>query len=254
MESAGPNAVLTHGPGRFNYLHASTVTLGDDRIATVLHGGPNGQPNVEASGEQAPALADLLRSKGPHRVTRCDVAVDLYGQGVYRQLEAIGLAIAEQHRLKSQRIHHPLNEHLGSTLYLGSRKSPLFARIYEKGKADAAKYGHQDADLDPWVRLELEVKPEKEMKALASTLPPEAFWGCGVWTRQLAQEALSMTSEPIPFRPLRRSNNDLAYYHACEQYAQVFRKRCMVHHNGNREEFLRDLLARVFDEERTDAA
>ena len=251
----GPCSV-DEGKGRFNYRHATTIVSGGDRIATVLHGGPNGDPNVEASGERAPDLAELLRSMGPHRVTRADVAIDLYGDDAFRQTEEIAHRIASDTGLTLRKIASPLDRSAGETVYLGSRQSALFARIYEKGKAESAVYGDVAPDaLKPWVRCELEVKPQKDMKAKAATMSPEAFWGCSEWTARLASEAFAMSPEPVPFHPRRTASDDRAFAFMCDQYRNLLQRRCEERHGGDFLSLAREIYRRVYgDVSRRDAA
>jgi Replication initiation factor len=255
LELAGEGAVVGHGKGRFNYLHSSTVTVGGDRVATVLHGGSNGHPNVEASGERAPALAALLRANGAHRVTRCDVALDVYGDTLYEDLKAVGLDIAKRLGLKDREVSSTNDITAGKTQYIGSRSSAVFLRIYEKGKAESAVYGDIDPTLlQPWVRCELEVKPQKEMKEHAALMLPEAFWGVSEWTAQFAQEALAMSPEPVPFHPRRTSNDDRAFGFMCDQYRNLLRRRCHDRHGGDEMALLQEIRRQIFDEPAQEAA
>ena len=247
VKEAGPYAQVTEGQGRFAYKRSRTIEQGGDRVATVLYGGPNGHPNVEASGgERAPWLAAMLRARGPHRVTRCDVAVDLFGVGLFEGLKELAGAIADRNDLDCRDVTNR-NADKGDTRYLGSRKSSVFARIYEKGKAG----GTTDADVPPdllrhWVRIELEIKPQKEMKELAATIEPEAFWGVSPWTRELAKGALDMNSEPIPFTPRRISNNERAFRHMVDQYGSVMEQRLLTVHNGDMEALAAELMEGFF--------
>ena len=250
VATAGPYAKVTEGAGRFSYLHSRTIEQGGDRVATVLYGGRNGHPNVEASGRTfAPKLAALLRSKGPHRVTRCDVAVDLFGDGLFADLKTLAGNIADEHRIECRDVVNR-DTRKGDTRYLGSRKSSVFARIYEKGKAG----GQVEAGLVPsdvlasWVRIELEIKPQKGMKEVAAQLEPEDFWGVSEWTQQLAKGALDMDAQPIPFHPRRTSNDDRAFATMCAQYGNLLRRRCQVKHGGDKQALLAEIGRCLFDE------
>lgn len=248
LDGIGPYPQISDGKGRFNYLYSRTIEQGGDRAATILHGGSNGHPNVEASGYRASVLAGILRKGGPHNVTRCDVAVDLFGDGLYRELSALGDRIADAHRIGWREITDR-DPSKGNTTYLGSRQSTVFARIYEKGKADRAHHRHVDnATLDAWVRVELEVKPQKDMKAVAASMEPEAFWGISEWTSQLAQEALHMAPEPIPFHPRRMASDDRAWATMIGQYRSVIQRRCQNVHQGDRDALAKEFLSAVFDE------
>lgn len=241
---------VTSGPGRFNYHERLDVTQGGERVATILHGGPNGHPNVEASGERAPALAELLRAAGGHRVTRCDIAIDCHGSHLFTDLEAAALRIAGQHGLGVRKIANPLDRTAGETVYLGSRSSTVFARIYEKGKAERNAYaGTVRADaLDSWVRCELEVKPQKDMKAQAAFMEPEAFWGISDWTAQLATECFALSPEPIDFHPRRMASDERAFAFMCQQYRNLLRRRCQLRHQGSKIALAEEIVARVFEE------
>ena len=242
-----PHPAIEDGAGRFNYRFSRTIkNCGIDRVATILHGGSNGHPNVEASAEYAPRLAQALRQGGPHRVTRCDVAVDLWGEGIYSRLHRLCGRIADDERLGCREIadRDPAK---GNTTYLGSRKSAVFARVYEKGKADLQRYAPDERDgLEHWVRVELEVKPQKEMRERAATLEPEQFWGISSWSAKLAKGAFDMSPDPIPFHPRRVASDDRAWHTAMSQYRNVFQRRCENVHRGDRDALAREFLAAVF--------
>jgi len=247
---AGDGAEVEHGRGRFNYLHSTKFTVRGERVATILHGGSNGHPNIEASGDRAPALADLLRANGDHRVTRCDIANEVYGDGVFDKLEALALRVATDNGLSVRKIGAPLDASAGETVYVGSRSSAVFLRIYEKGKADRAVYSDIASNLlDPWVRCELEIKPQKDMKALAAIMAPEAFWGVSAWTAQFASEALAMAPDPIPFHPRRTASDDRAFAFMCSQYRNLLRRRCQLVHGGDRLALAREITMSVFDQD-----
>lgn len=247
VELAGKYPQIEEGKGRFNYLRSRTILAAGDRVATILYGGDNGHPNVEASGNRAPALAEMLRAGGPHRVTRCDIAIDLHGDALFEQLVGLASSIAAKHRLGLRRISNPLDRTAGDTVYIGSRKSTVFARIYEKGKADRAAFSEDEAEaLQGWVRCELEVKPQKDMKDRAATVQPDEFWGISAWTAQLAKEALNMSPDPLPFHPRRLASDERAYRFAVQQYRAVMQRRCADRFNGDRRAFMQQLEADLF--------
>lgn len=249
LSLAGRYPVVEEGPGRFNYKHSLTVTSGRDRVATVLHGGSNGHPNVEASGERAQSLADLLRVMGPHRVTRADSCRDVYGDREFERADDLALRIASDFDLAHKRITNR-DPSAGNTIYLGSRKSALSVRIYEKGKADSRVYGDlPSCALEPWVRYELEVKPQKDMKALAANLSPEAVWGCSEWTATLVSEAFDMAPPaPIDFHPRRMSSDDRAFAFMCAQYRNLLRRRADERHGGDRMALALEIVEAVYSD------
>lgn len=91
---------------------------------------------------------------------------------------------------------------------MGSRKSPVFCRIYEKGKQVLAGREHVEAEqlpadlkghnLSSWVRCEIEVKPKPRIarEALAG-YSPDAVWGVSDWTNELREHLGSPSVERI---------------------------------------------------------
>ena len=87
----------------------------------------------------------------------------------------------------------------GGTVYVGSRTSPVFVRIYEKGKqvlgevgagaltVDAQQLGVdlKGHPIETWARCEIEVKPKAHARSDLAHLPAERFWGCSEWTASL---------------------------------------------------------------------
>lgn len=253
-----PGVVERHeGKGQNGYLASSSVQEGDEVLATVLHGGRNGHPNVRSTGEHAPALAALLRALFPlHRVSRLDVCIDMRGEGLFEQLQALLLSIASQHRV-TERYFGPARPDLspdeGRTQYVGATSSWLRVRCYEKGKQLFAETGDPAyRDLFDWTRLELQVRPTKDFKSDAAKLGPESFWGCSPWTRQLVSEALAMNPTPISARPRRLSDRERAMRALVAQYGATIRDQ--VQHLGGWDAFLRDLQWRLGEGLGADAA
>jgi DNA relaxase NicK len=132
-----------------------------------------------------------------HRVSRVDVAVDFAGDRAWSTLRALGMRVGRAHKVKRSEIV-PDESSEGRTLYIGSRTSPAFCRIYEKGKQVLS--GKEVIDfsglseelrgepLDTWVRAELEVKPKAHIKSVLSQLPPENFWGVSEWSCDVYRE------------------------------------------------------------------
>lgn len=250
MSIGGPYVRREDGlRGRFNYDSRIEIRDGNDRVATILHGGRNGHPCVEASSDRSPALAGLLREMGPHKVTRCDVAVDMLGAGLYPRLKALAERIAVEQGISCHEIAN-MREEKGNTTVLGSNKSVVWARIYEKGKHDGVWYGDVDPHLlATWVRVELQIAPQKEMKGIAARFEPEDFWGISDWTRQLATEAFDMSPDPVPFHPRRTATDDKAFQTMLRQYRNLMHRRLQAVHNGDRAALMREVERSWFDVE-----
>lgn len=246
LAKAPDGTVRQDGRGALNYLHSAVLISEGDQLARVLHGGPNGHPNVSSTGGDAPVLADVLRAAWPdHRVSRLDVAIDMRGQGLFDEVVRVMGEVGRLYGLKGEKIiPDDLND--GSTYYLGSRKSPFRVRCYEKGKELRKKTGDDVWRMFfDWTRLELQVRPEKNFKSEAAKLAPDAFWGCTAWTRELAAGALAMNPEPVTVKPTRISDHERAMRALTTQYGETIRRQ--VRKVGGWDAFLVDLRSRLGD-------
>lgn len=236
---------LDRGRGRFNYLERTSILMEGEAVVNVLHGGANGHPNVESSGDNAPQLAGFLRQAWPeHKPTRIDVAIDFQGPNLFNSMVKLIGKFADTYRLNCTSVINR-DPTKGDTYYLGSRSSALFVRCYEKGKqiqtntCPGASIG-----LDDWVRLELECKPLKPFRLEAAKLEPSQFWGLSAWTRELVKEALSMEVEPLQMRPQRVADHERAMRSLAAQYGPTLLRhleRC----GGDEAAFTSDLLDRL---------
>lgn len=173
---------------------ACQVQWGGDLHGDLVH--------VAFSGWRSGEGAVLLRDVVPeHRVSRVDVAEDVCGPGSYSQLQRLSARVARAHNLKRSRIV-PDNPIAGRTVYLGARTSPVFVRIYEKGKQVLGELEKGTLQVDPallgvdlqghpietWARCEIEVKPKAHAREALARYEPEQFWGCSDWSARLYRD------------------------------------------------------------------
>lgn len=152
------------------------------RICEVLSDGNDGTVHVSASGVYSPEVAELLRHRWEHWVTRADGAIDFIRPGIFDELDAKLTHFARQHDLVIDQ-RGDWERGRGRTRYIGSRKSGVFIRLYEKG---------DQVGGDPnWVRLEVEVKPSNKpgKYRLAGKEPHELFHACR-WVSKVSMELL----------------------------------------------------------------
>ncbi len=217
---------------------------GGEVIATVMHGGVNPHPNIKGSGDWAPALSGVVRHLwAEHRVSRLDVAVDFRGEGVFDACVSSMSDVGRKHRLKGKKIlPDDLDE--GSTYYLGSEQAALRVRCYEKGKQLFKMTGDPVwRQLFDWTRLELQVRPEKGFKSVAAAMPPEAFWGCSQWTRELAASVLASRPQPVEMKPAKLGDHERAMRYLVQQYGPTIMRQ--VGRLGTWEAFADDLQTRM---------
>lgn len=132
------------------YTHAAVVRRGEVVLASIFWGGNPGV-NVKGTGENAPTVAQALRSLPyRHRVTRVDSCVDWVEPGLFDSLAAALIAFALEHDIQINQ-QGDWERGQARTLYLGAPSSAVRLVLYEKG---------YETGGDPnWVRLEVRVRP-----------------------------------------------------------------------------------------------
>ena len=176
-------ACIETGPGKNGYARRfEGITVDGDRFTVDADGNNGAAPSMTGSGENAPSIASLLRSlQWEHRVTRADSAIDVIGDGMWEELSTLIIGFAHERNLKLSTVGDWLVESApaGRTLYVGSRESIAYLRLYEKGK----QLGDHTST---WVRAELEVKPDGSQREKASHATADDLWGYSKWARELA--------------------------------------------------------------------
>lgn len=161
------------------YLNGSQLLSPDMKPYCTLWWGGGSQGSMVhafATGSAANAFASVVRACFPmHRLSRADIAVDFNESGAWVSLHSMAAALHKGGFIRNRPAYHgevgqegvdtPCGP--GRTLYLGSRQSVHYVRLYEKGKKDNKKY-------PDWVRAEVEFKPRGEARyAYASASPAE---------------------------------------------------------------------------------
>ena len=221
----GESVTVSDGP-KVAYYSGNTLLLDEHghRIASVRHGGANHHPFVECKGRMSPLVADVLREGFGHRPSRLDSSCDLSGASVMREMDALAVQFEEKFGVRRNYAGAALdNPDRGTTIYLGSRKSMVFVRVYQKGLQVAEQQGLiGDAIPDKlrnWVRIELEFKPDKKRaKEAARRLSPVDCWGVSPWTAEFCKAALSIEAERVTVTERRESDHDRALRFMAHQY------------------------------------
>ena len=152
--------------------HGSRVycTISMENSATVRH-----CFNVQWTGSDSNRGAEIARRLFPgHSVTRVDVAIDAcFSDSVSGLNPGVVLAgcvdVAVSHRLGTTMLGDwSGRDESGRTLYIGSAKSAIRVRVYEKGRQP------DTMPFDPdWVRFELVYRPKGQaLRQSASILTP----------------------------------------------------------------------------------
>jgi DNA relaxase NicK len=166
----------------------------------------------------------LVRDCYPvHRVTRLDAAQDYDGPGTWDKLHQVAVKHADAGGLKLHQAGdwHRLKD--GRSIYLGSRKSSVFVRFYEKGKqlgADLVGTGTVDVRTD-WCRAELVLRPANDARSVAALSSPEEAWGFSRWTRNLLKALDNTEVERVNMNRHRIPDHEASFLHMVNQYESV---------------------------------
>lgn len=191
-----------------------------ETLCEISYGGNNGaHPHVKATGETAHPVATAIKTLWPvHSVSRVDSCYDFVGENLYDQIRPILDQCHHELGVFRNEMGFPEN---GRTFYLGSPKSPVRLRCYEKDKELIAK---GQPYVPGHLRLELQVRPRTAEKTRYASLTPEALWGCTRWSRNVLSRVLALKPEPIKQVPKMKktAENKLAYVFG--QYAHTLQE------------------------------
>lgn len=208
-----------------NYDSAAAFVVGSETRFKINFGGQNEEhgPNVVGSGECAQVLADIVREQFPaHRVSRLDSCQDYFHADAYDYLRKLALDIGQKNRVQCREIVKPLKDSDdGRTLYLGSSTSAVSMRIYEKGK-------QLQRDTE-WVRAELQVRPQKDQKAMMAMLNPTQVWGLSKWSHEMGVQLGKRNLQRVEAQVYQQSDHDRAYRFMLKQYRRVLEAMLASH-------------------------
>ena len=163
--------------GFYGYDEGLSLLVSGDRALTVYKGGNAGTVCLEASSVYSSKLrAVLLLSGVPFRPSRADACLDYDEEGLSQALFDFGLWFAVKHDLKIEQRGDWERGH-ERTLYIGSRSSPVFLRIYEKGHKSISD--GDDTASPNWVRVEVECKPDRKRREAFSQLEASDLFRAG---------------------------------------------------------------------------
>ncbi|CEH03520.1 Replication protein [Propionibacterium freudenreichii] len=229
---------------RGGYRTARAVRNSDGAVvARVMEGASHGWPLVWASGSASVALSAAVRDLWPrHEVTRMDSAEDFEGTAAFERLARVGFDLATRRHLKVSQVGDwrppGTRGDGGRTLNIGSRTSPAFVRIYEKGLEQ------RDLSRPDWIRVELEVKPKGRLaRRSAASMAPLAAWGLSRWASELLEVVEGVSVPHVTMRTGARGDDERALRSLTHQYGGVLSR--LLQRVGSEEELGRWLAARI---------
>lgn len=170
-----------HVKPKNGYSDAMSLFMPDLSVAATLFWGGSSQGSAVfafATGSNAHTFASVIRSLYPvHRLVRADVAIDFNEPGAWVSLHGLAHYLHQNNYVRNtphyvgdlgmEAVDSPHVK--GRTIYLGSRQSVHYGRIYEKGKKD-------NPSMPDWVRVEVEFKPRGDARyAYASATPAQCL-------------------------------------------------------------------------------
>ncbi|MDQ4213307.1 replication initiation factor domain-containing protein [Microbacterium sp. ASV81] len=233
-------ATVENGRPRNGYEFGALIRRDDSTLCTILFGGANGDPHLIVSSDDCDEVVPMIRGLWPedHYATRVDAAEDICeGVGTWDKLLEIMCAVSDpdldpervtRRRLKISQAGDWMRdaedpEHTGRTFYVGSEKSAVRARLYEKGKQlneIARKQGLPEVHDRNLCRVEVQVRPEKDSRWVAAKGTPEDAYGYADWSRDLLRRLTEANVERVHIRERRESDLERALSWMVKQYGE----------------------------------
>ena len=227
------------------YGHGAEIVSGDDVWVRLFYN-RGSFPFLQASGANASPTERAIRRLGlSYRVTRKDAALDLFDAALFPRLVTAGKAFAAagSPQLSVEFAGDWQYAQKGRTLYVGSRRSKFFHRLYEKGRKERA---------DPnWIRLEVQYNPdgEIEQRAACEATPGEIFAmrAFAVWApvlREIGLDPQTVFEWPEHDQPRVRRDVERARRALAAQYGKVI-EAWLRDAGGDPQAFVVELLVAV---------
>lgn len=175
--------------------------------------------------------SDFLRAYYPeHSVTRVDCACDTFFESPIQSVTIPEMfldckEIAKSYRVSSSVAGDWLSGDKGRTLYLGSKKSAVQMRIYEKGKQPELLH----LNMPTWVRFEMQYRPDKSVRADVSSRSPSELLGGFAWVKEIIDKYYNVVNgEKLTVVVDRHAVDcDRALKHMFFQYRKQLQKKAL---------------------------
>jgi len=226
-------ATVSRSKARNGYLEAFELVDASRTVATVYAGGPNGAPHAVATGLASEKFAAVVRRNWPNaqRVSRVDSRIDFGGaesdSHTWDVLYATVVAFARERGLTTS-VHGDFlgSGEAGRTLYVGSPKSEVHLRLYEKSKeVRAHSRNRSGCVVSDWVRVEVEVRPKKRTaRQSAGSASALDVWGYSGWTKDLLALLTGLDVPRTQITQWGQSRDERAVENLARQYGPAMRR------------------------------
>jgi hypothetical protein len=226
----GLEAEVQPGRGLHSYRRGVEFHRRGEVVARLIwdSGREDMPPHAWASGSDAVEFAEVVRRGWPdsHYVTRVDSAGDFDEPGAWERLYGAASRVREDAGVRGSLIL-PDDVREGRTYYVGSPKSDVRVRVYEKGAQVMglqAIEAEMENPLADWVRVELQLRPGRVARDAVARMGPDEVWGCSPWARSLAREVAGMNVMRFKMQEKRMSSDERAYQYMLLQYGGVIER------------------------------
>ncbi len=199
------------------YKESVILRRAERTICRIQWGGNTGHlTQLKTSGEGSHEVTQVLRDLVPiHKVQRVDVCDDYDEPGVFSALAGWAMTCAEEFNVKVTHMGDWYRAEKGRTLTVGSRQSPGYMRIYEKGIEQKSGQIHH-------ARAELEVKPVKQAGWQCADWEPEKYWGVSRWSQHFASVLFGQEMEKARLHHVwSKSDTEKAFEFMLKQYGST---------------------------------
>ena len=218
--------------GQHGYARRDTIRRAGTNLVTMYSGGRNGHPHAFASGDESEEFVQIVRGLWPatHHVTRMDAAIDYDEPGCWDRLYPVARDLAlgapapgdPRRRVSEVSVSQAgdwLRPVAGRTFYVGSFKSAVLVRLYEKGKQLRGRALDGGADIsEDLVRLEVQVRPEGASRTKAASSDPIHAFGYADWSRELLRRVEGQGVERVHIHERRESDHERSMHWLVKQY------------------------------------
>lgn len=223
------------------YQNARALVLGDRKVLVCSYGGNGGTANITATSDDSEQFYSALQSwGGSYRPTRVDSCIDWIEEGLFDALSASLISFALDNDIKISQLGD-WQRGKSRTLYIGSPKSPVQLRLYEKGY----QMEGSETNNPNWVRLEVQIRPAKERRyEVAKWLPAECF--SAGWVSGAVERFFIVAGNSRPVGVVNRvSDKERQRRWLCKQGANIlsqWRSEC-----GSDDDFGREIMAKILE-------
>lgn len=187
--------VLAEGRTAYGYAVCWEIVRDERCLCRVFgKGHTRDEVHLQVTSSSCVEVVPVIRRLFPaHRVSRVDACIDVRED--FDRLDEFVTAVASESGVYQELIVNTLG---GATRYLGSRQSPVRARLYKKSEELRARHPEAASEVpDGIVRFEVEVRPHSRKKADFAEMSPADVFGASRWTRTLLSRIFDLDVEPV---------------------------------------------------------